>query len=121
MKKSDKNLDVINNFILHVTHSSDNTDKTPVELTVEDLYQMAEDYIAEDHVDGKENPTDTIVTYGAESSYQHEDKDKEYPEHIVVVADFGDDVGTCTCATFDGITNLEAVNDFLEYIKNPQL
>jgi hypothetical protein len=58
------------------------------------------------------------VTYGAESSHQHEDKDKEYPEHIVVVADFGED-GTATVATFSGMDNLQAVNDFLEFIKNP--
>ena len=58
------------------------------------------------------------VTYSAESSFAHEDKDKEYPENIVVVADFGED-GTATVATFDGMENLQSVKDFLEFIKNP--
>ena len=47
-----------------------------------------------------------IISYGAESSFDHEDKDKEYPEYIVVVADFGEELGTQTVATFDGVENL---------------
>lgn len=119
MKKSVKNLDVIKNFILHVTHSSDEDSNTLVNLTVAELYQMANDYIEEDHVDGKENPEDHVVTYGAESSYQHEDKDKEHDEYVVVVADYGDD-GTETVATFDNADNLQAVNDLLYLIKKNQ-
>ena len=81
---------------------------------------IAKQYIKEDHVDGEGNPEDHIVTYGAESSYDHEDKDKEYDEHIVVVADFGEDVGTQTVATLDNIENLQAVNDLLDLIKKNQ-
>jgi len=62
MKKSDKNLAVIQNFILHVTHSSnDESDvrfKELMTFTPEQLYQMALDYIEEDHVDGEGNPED---------------------------------------------------------------
>jgi len=123
MKKSARNLAVIQNFLLHLTHC-DNYDgeldwKTEMTFTPEVLYQVALDYIKEDHVDGEDNPEDHIVTYGAESSYQHEDKDKEHEEYVVVVADYGDD-GTETVATFDNADNLKAVNDLLDLIKKNQ-
>lgn len=54
MAKSDNNLMVSENFILHLTHSSENdhnADK-PLTLTPNELYQAARDYIEEDHVDG---------------------------------------------------------------------
>jgi hypothetical protein len=123
MKKSARNLAVIQNFILHLTHCSDDESeldfKEVMEFTPELLYQVALDYIEEDHVDGKDNPEDHIVTYGAESSFEHEDKDKEYAEQVVVVADFGDD-GTQTIATIDNADNLQAVNDLLTFIKKNQ-
>ena len=123
MKHSEKNLAVIQNFILHITHC-DNFEaeidfKEEMEFTPETLYQMANDYIDEDHADGKENPEDHIVTYGAESSYQTEDRNKEHKEYVVIVADFGDEVGTQTVATFNDIENLKAIQDFLEFIKCP--
>ena len=123
MKKSENNLGVIQNFLLHVTHC-DNDDgelywKSVMEITPETLYQMALDYIEEDHVDGKSNEEDHIVTYGAESSFQHEDKDKEYPEYVVVVADFGEEVGTCTAVTIDS-TDVDGVQELLNFIKNPE-
>lgn len=54
MAKSDDNLRVINNFILHVTHANegDHDAETPITLTANDLYRMANDYIAEDWADG---------------------------------------------------------------------
>ena len=63
MTNSEKNLLVLQNFILHVTHCNDdgkdvNWDTPLAGLTPEDLYQHAIDYIEEDHVDGKENPDD---------------------------------------------------------------
>ena len=122
MKKSDKNLNVIENFILHVTHCNDFKEeldfKRELVFTPELLYQMGNEYIKEDHVDGKDNPEDHIVTYGAESSFDHEDKDKEFPEHIVVVGDFGE-MGTKTVATFTDVSNLQAVNDFIKMLKDP--
>jgi hypothetical protein len=56
MTKSELNLMVIQNFILHVTHASegDVDAKTPITLTADDLYTMAAEYIEEDHVDGKD-------------------------------------------------------------------
>ena len=51
MKKSDKNLSVINNFILYYTH--DNKD-----MNCDEMYQAAINYIKEDWVDGE--PTDDI-------------------------------------------------------------
>jgi hypothetical protein len=46
MKKSEENLNVINNFILYYTHD----DK---EMKCDEMYQAAIDYIEEDWVDGK--------------------------------------------------------------------
>ena len=58
--------------------------------------------------------SDTLkVTYSVESSFDHEDKDKEYPEHYVVVADGGDECGTTTCATFDITTSKEQIEEFI--------
>lgn len=127
MKHSKKNLAVIQNFILHMTHSSipcdrvngeDEYAKIPSTLTPDDMYRIAEEYIKEDHVDGEDNPEDHIVTYGAESSFQTEDIDKEHKEYVVIVADFGED-GTQTVATIDGAENLQAVQEFLEFTKSP--
>jgi hypothetical protein len=120
-KYSQKNLGVIENFILHLTHAScdgDDMFDEPQTFTAKDLYRIAKEYISEDHVDGEDNPEDHIVTYSAESSFDHEDKNKEFPEHIVVVADFGEDVGTQTVATLDNIGDLEALNKLLEFTKN---
>ena len=59
MKNSEHNLSVIENFILYITHSSDQTnDYDTFTSCPSDLYQMAKDYIEEDHVDGKDNPDD---------------------------------------------------------------
>ncbi len=57
MTKADQNLKVIENFILHVTHCSglDDGFYKEVVFTPALLYQMAEEYIEEDHVDGREN------------------------------------------------------------------
>ncbi len=46
MKQSEKNLMVINNFILHYTHDN-------VEMGCDEMYQAAFEYIEEDWVDGK--------------------------------------------------------------------
>ena len=94
MKKSQKHLDVIKNFILHITHCSDNKNEVSFEsemvFTPEELYQMAETYIKGDHTDGEGDPEDHIVTYGAESSFQTDDRDEAFPEQVSVVADFGE-------------------------------
>jgi len=60
MKNSERNKLVIDNFILHITHCSGGEDdfEEPITFTPKQLYQMAEDYIEEDHVDGKGNPED---------------------------------------------------------------
>jgi len=124
-KNSQKNLGVIQNFILYFTHASKLADggdinyEVPQSITPKQLYEGADWYVKEDHVDGEDCEEDHIVTYGAESSFDHEDKDKAYPEHIVVVADFGEDVGTQTVATIDGIKNLKAIQDLLEFTANP--
>lgn len=64
MRESDKNLAVIQNFILHVTHCSNDVSeldwKRTMNLTPKELYEHCDDYIAEDHVDGRENPEDEI-------------------------------------------------------------
>lgn len=61
MKKSEKNLMVIENFILFLTHCSDDKDPEflmPQTYTPEELYRVAYDYIEEDWVDGKQDPED---------------------------------------------------------------
>lgn len=66
MTQADLNLAVIQNFILHITHSSKPADgidedfKTPMTFTPELLYQMADEYIEEDHADGRDNPENNI-------------------------------------------------------------
>jgi hypothetical protein len=115
-RHSDRNLAVIENFILHLTHSSlgDIHYKEVQHWTPQIMYRVARDYIKEDHVDGLDNPEDEIPQYVAESSYVHEDVNKEYPENIVVVADYGDKVGTETVAT---ITDAESVNDLIREMR----
>ena len=54
-KHSELNLLLLENFILHLTHSNED-DEDSDELTLyspNQLYQMARSYIAEDHVDGE--------------------------------------------------------------------
>jgi hypothetical protein len=62
MKKSDENLAVIQNFILHLTHCGehgmDDAFNEFFMITPEQLYQSALEYIEEDWVDGKQNPED---------------------------------------------------------------
>ena len=63
MTKADQNLMVIQNFILHVTHVSDKSEpdfKKPITFTPEQLYQMADEYIDEDHVDGRDNDENNV-------------------------------------------------------------
>lgn len=56
MKQSQKNLDVINNFILHLTHCGehglDSNFNDLMRFTPEEMYRIAKEYIDEDHVDG---------------------------------------------------------------------
>ena len=57
-KFSERNLSVIENFILHVTHCSENDNDADEEQSYSpnELYQMGRDYIKEDHVDGEGSP-----------------------------------------------------------------
>lgn len=60
LPQSQKNLDLIDNFLLFVTHMSrcdlpeEGPDYPNHLFSANDLYQAALDYIEEDHVDGKE-------------------------------------------------------------------
>jgi hypothetical protein len=57
MSKARQNLDVINNFILHLTHVSEGQEEDQDKVfpyTPAMMYQAARVYIAEDHVDGKD-------------------------------------------------------------------
>ena len=60
MKQSEKNLGVIENFILHLTTNTcgDVDGNVPFTITANELYKSASEYIEEDHVDGKGNPED---------------------------------------------------------------
>lgn len=69
MTQADKNTTLLENFILFLTHSSDEREKSfkePQSYTPEQLYQTAIDYIEEDHVDGKENPENNKPTINQE-------------------------------------------------------
>jgi hypothetical protein len=63
MKNSERNLMVIENFILHLTHccGGEPEFKESVLYSPEEMYQMAKDYIKEDHVDGEGNIEDGEV------------------------------------------------------------
>jgi hypothetical protein len=133
MKKSEKNLSVIQNFILHLTHSSKIEDmpvgeldvlhNEVMEFTPELLYKVAKEYIKEDHVDGEDMENDEIIIpkYSAESSFVFEDKEKLYPENIVVISDLGETIGTESIATFpidvkDELDNLlNIINEQVKY------
>lgn len=122
-KHSERNLLLLENFILHLTHCNED-DADSDELTLyspNELYKMARAYISEDHVDGEGNEEDFIVTYGAESSFITEDPNKVHPEYVVVVADYGEEVGTKTIITIDNIEHLTAINELIEHFKNPYL
>jgi len=124
-KHSQKNLAVLENFILfftHVSHPRDGEDPNfeVAELyTAKRMYEMAVAYTKEDHVDGEDNLEDHIVTYGAESSFHHEDKEKQYPECVIIVADFGDEVGTATIGSIAG-NDVAGVQALIDFMANPK-
>lgn len=74
---------VLENFILHITHASenDNMSDEKITLTANELYKMAAEYIEEDHTDGKENPEDDWVS--AETRLQFIEKDLEKARTIL--------------------------------------
>ncbi len=41
------------------------------------------------------------VKYWSESSFDSEDRNQEYPEHIVLAVDWGEEQGTESLASFD--------------------
>ena len=121
-KKSDRNLAVIQNFILHLTHSSNPSDgiddlfEVLQAFTPKTLNRVANEYIQEDHIDGLDAEQDEIPTFHAQSSFTHEDKEKEYEENIVVFTDRGEN-GTETIATIQGAENLNAIIGLLSDIE----
>ena len=123
MKQSEKNRHVINNFILHLTHcgfgGGEKEFKEQQSYSPEELYAIATAYIKEDHADGEGNEEDHIVTYGAESSFQTDDREKAYPEQVSIVADFGEEVGTCTAVTIDS-TDVAGIQELLDFIEKPE-
>jgi hypothetical protein len=62
MKKSELNLEVINNFILHITHSTEGDfyANDNLKLTANEFYQMARDYIEENHINGVDGDKNSI-------------------------------------------------------------
>ena len=62
------------------------------------------------------------IRYWVESSFEHEDKDKEYPETLVVVSDLGDEIGTETIGTFpievedELVSLLESINEQIKSV-----
>lgn len=62
MKNSERNRLVLENFLLHLTHCSEDVSERDFDekmsWTPRELYKQLNDYIEEDHVDGKGNPED---------------------------------------------------------------
>ncbi len=93
MKKSNSNLSVIENFILHITHSSKPEDgvdeyfEKELTTTPKILYKMAKEYIKEDHVDGEDNPYDDVISYKAETCIFTQLK-KVYSDSFVTSGEF---------------------------------
>jgi hypothetical protein len=126
-RKSDANLNVIQNYILHLTHCSKLEDCPPefspdvlynvkVDFTPKWMYELAKLYVKEDHVDGRDNPEDEINVYYGVSSWEAFDKEKEYPEMFDVVVDRGEADGTETICSFnmgDDKQSAECLIDFL--------
>ena len=85
IKQSDLNLDVIDNFILHLTHYSHNDieGNVPFTITSNQLYKSARDYIEVDHVDGKGNEEDEISTDTIMSGIVCNKCKEEIPPHSV--------------------------------------
>lgn len=52
MEKSEINLMVIQNFILHITHANEGESKVEMTFTADQLYRMAKEYIEINHTDG---------------------------------------------------------------------
>jgi len=120
---SDRNLMTIENFILHMTHCSigggdDGYDK-PFNLTPEQMYQCAIEYIEEDHSDGKDNEEDIIPNFTADSSYASEDVEKKFPEHVVITADYGWKKGNEVVGRMSNIDNLANVRQLINKVENP--
>lgn len=87
MKNSERNLAVIENFILYLTHSSkgDNDFTEPQTYTPEELYRIAYDYIEEDHIDGKGNPEeDRPIFQGENVRFVH---DRDYQGYSTICLD----------------------------------
>jgi hypothetical protein len=59
------------------------------------------------------------MKYWIESSFDFEDKDKEYPEVLVVGCDGGDEVGTKTVATFE-LSARADLETLVKHLNNPQ-
>lgn len=64
-RKSERNLRIIENFILHLIHCSDDESelgyKEHITLTPKLIYEAARNYIEEDHVDGKGTPEEYCI------------------------------------------------------------
>lgn len=126
MKNSEKNLMVLENFILHITHSSegDYDANDSLRFTANELYQMARDYIEEDHVDGQENPDEILqnrLNKLAECISLDQEEDNELEEAYEVLIEqsqidgsvMADDVLTM----WEKLEYEFTVNQLLDYIK----
>lgn len=64
-RRPEDNRDLIHNFLLYMTHCGDHgTDdnfQDPQTYTPEQMYQICDDYLAEDHVDGYERDEEILI------------------------------------------------------------
>ena len=123
MKKSEVNLAVLEGFMHWFTHKSEEEAKAEIIKDVHvvnatQLYEAIKAYIEEDHVDGKDNAEDHIVTFGAKSSFHARDKSRIFEEQVVVFADFGGKLGKKNVTTVMG-NDVMGVNLLIKCIKDP--
>lgn len=73
MKNSERNLATLENFILHITGSTEGDfDANTSQLwTANELYQSAKDYIEEDHVDGRNHLDEILNNLSDKISLEH--------------------------------------------------
>lgn len=88
-KHSERNLNVIENFILHLTHCSEGDEEGNEEQTysANEMYQMAKSYIDEDHVDGEGSEEAILeIALGSEliieECYGKDDENEERPLNV---------------------------------------
>tara|TARA_R110000796_G_C14429550_1_gene420955 strand:- start:94 stop:438 length:345 start_codon:yes stop_codon:yes gene_type:complete len=80
-RKTEKNLALLENFILHLTHCSDYPEEfgytNLFSLSPKLIYQAARDYIKEDHVDGLHEDSERCIDLWLEAEEANRNDNEE--------------------------------------------